>query len=162
MINAQGKHVAYSGGKPYVLVKEGKKLIQIPIDPANQQFACEIKTTFYNQYIGGLIDKRYRRRGLDDRSYFLNVLTARSNPTMQGFMLLGKSICLFTPIYNFIDQGKWWDWEDVVTAIVLWLCWKWLDKERDKILQNDLENWRMKIYHNGLQSLINDIQEKGW
>ena len=112
MINAQGKHVAYSGGNPYVLVKDGKKLIQIPIDPATQQFACEIKTTFYHQYIAGIIDKRYRRRGLDDRSYFLNVLTARANPTMQGFMLLGKSICLFTPIYNFIDQGKWWDWED--------------------------------------------------
>lgn len=161
MINAQGKHVAYSGGKPYVLVKDGKKLIQIPIDPVTQQFACEIKTTFCHQYIAGIIDKRYRRRGLDDRTYFLNVLTARSNPIMQGWMLLGKCILILAPLYLLRDAHSWGSQEMISVVIFLGLfCF--LDRGRTKSLKEEKKWWDLEIYHNGLQSVINNIQEQGW
>jgi hypothetical protein len=164
MINAQGKHVAYSGGKPYVLVKDGKKIIQIPIDPASQQFACEIKTTFYNQYIAGLFDRRYRRRGFDDRTYFLNVLTARSNPMMQGWMLFFK--CFFVlPIVmapKHLFKGSYWGMHEVAIFIGLVLGFLWLDYQRTKSMRDEKKWWDLEIYHNGLQAVINTIQEKGW
>ena len=161
MINAQGKYVAYSGGKPYVLVKDGKKLIQIPIDPATQQLACEIKNTFYHQYIAGIIDKRYRRRGLDDRTYFLNVLTARSNPMMQGWMLLGKCILILAPLNLLRDPHSLGSQKMISILIFAALFW-FLDRERTKSFKEEKKWWDLEIYHNGLQTVINTIQEKGW
>ena len=161
MNNAQGKYVAYSGGKPYVIVNDGKKLIQIPIDPVTQQFACEIQTTFYHQYIAGIIDKRYRRRGLDDRTYFLNVLTARSNSMMQGWMLLGKCILILAPL-NLLRDARSLGSQEIISIMIFAALFWFLDRERTKSLKEEKKWWDFEIYHNGLQTVINTIQEKGW
>lgn len=160
MINNKGHHVAYSGGKPYVIVKQGDKSYQVPIDPATQQFTHEFRGTWFHEYVLGIIDRRYRRRGKDDRTYFLQVLTARSNSGMQGIYLFLKNFfmlpILVSPWYLF--DSKYWGFEEVYIFVGLLAGFWWLDWARTRAMENDEENWRMEIYHNGLQSLINKIQ----
>ena len=160
MINGKGEYVAYSGGKSYVVVRDGEKAYQMPIDTATQQFTHHFGGTWFHEYVLGIVDRRYRRRGLDDRTYFLNVLTARANPMIQGWFLGLKSIFLLPIVMSpkYLFKGSYWGMDEVIIFIALVMGFLWLNRARTKAMENDQSNWDMEIYHNGLQSCINKIQ----
>lgn len=149
-----------NGGKNFVTIKWGDQAYNLPIDPVTQQFACEIKTSFWNQYIAGFFDRRYRRRGLDDRMYFLNVLQARQSPIMQGWMLFFKNFFVLPIVMSpwHLFKGDYWGMHEVTIFLALCGGWYWLDYKRTQCLEFDIHNWAQTINHHGLQAVINEIQ----
>jgi hypothetical protein len=51
---------------------------------------------------------------------------------------------------------------EVAIFIGLVLGFLWLDYQRTKSMRDEKKWWDLEIYHNGLQAVINTIQEKGW
>lgn len=151
-----------NGGKNYVTVKWGNESFSIPIDPVTQQFTQPVKTSFYNQYIAGFFDRRYRRRGLDDRIYFLNILAARQSPIMQGWMLFFKCFFVFpivTSPWQLFDK-PYWGFHEVYIFMGLIAGFLFLDYWRTRSMENDADNWNFTIKNFGLQACINEVQSR--
>ena len=150
-----------NGGMDYVIVKQGGKSYQIPIDPVTQQFTHEFRGTWWHDYVLGIIDRRYRRRGKDDRTYFLQVLTARENSGMQGIYLGLKNFFMLPLIMSpwHIFDSKYWGMHEVGIFLGILAGFIWMDYARTRATENDEDNWNFTIKNYGLQSLIDTIQK---